>query len=278
MIKKFGDYLKEDLTGALVEPKSNASAEAKRLGLKYVGFGRYEDQTGQISHIVQNDRLIPFSKAIRSKSFQDMSADDFGDYTNNMKPELQQLNGVLVNAYAPENYDDDELDAIKEFTAGAYADINLKLSSLPSGIPAEQIQPEYAGDKRPEMIAALDSATSKVSAPMNFTTYVSLSSDFDITSLVPDGMIRLKGFRSSTVDPSMALQSGDPYMLQINVKKGSPGAYLDDYSSMPGEGEFLMPRDSVIKVVSGPSRLTGSYAVTQEASKQVTIFKCEVVN
>jgi len=56
MLKKFSQFMHEDFNAALQEPSSPAAAEAKKLGLQYVGFGRYEDpNTQQITHVVQND-------------------------------------------------------------------------------------------------------------------------------------------------------------------------------------------------------------------------------
>lgn len=278
-MKKFGEFVKEDLTGALVEPKSDASKEAKKLGLTYVGFGRYEDQTGQVSHVVQNDRLIPFSKAIKSKVYKDLSSDDFGDYTKNLQSDNANngsLHDTLTSAYAPENYDNAELDAVKAYTDTAYYDINQKLATLPTGIPADQIQPEYDGDNRPALIAALDSAVNKIGAPTDFIGYVGISPDYDLLSLQSAKKLRFKGFRSLSVDPGVVLQSGDPTILQIKVKAGNPGMYLDDYSTNPGEGEFLLPRGSSIKIISGPSKLSGSNAASQEMNKQVIVYNCEL--
>jgi len=274
-MKKFGQFVKEDLTGALVEPQSNASQEANKLGLTYVGFGRYEDQNGQISHIVQNDRLIPFAKAIRSKSFKDFSSDDYGDYTKNLKADTDQVHSELTAAYSPENYDNAELDAIKDFTESAYAEVNQKLATLPAGIPADQIQPEYDGDVRPELIAAMDSALSKVASPIDFLAYTGLSQDVDIFSLGKN--LKFKGFRSISIDPNVVLQSGDPTVLQFKIKSGDPGMYVDDYSAVPGEGEFLLPRGAQIKIVSGPNKMSGSHALSQDPNKQINVFVCELV-
>ena len=192
-MKKFGEFIREDLTGALVEPQSNASAQAKKLGLTYVGFGRYEDQTGQVSHIVQDDKLIPFSKAIRSKSYKDFSSDDFGGYTKNMENDVSALHTSLTDAYSPENYDNAELDAIKAYTESEYDSINQKLASLPANISADQIQPEYDGDNRPELIAALDSALSKVGSPVDFIGYVGLGQDYDPFALTSAQKFKFKG-------------------------------------------------------------------------------------
>lgn len=275
-MKKFGEFIREDLTGALVEPQSNASQEAKKLGLTYVGFGRYEDQNGQVSHIVQNDKLIPFAKAIKSKSYKDFSADDYGDYTKNLQNDVSAIHTELTNAYTPENYDNAELDAVKAYTESAYYDVNQKLTSLPTGIPADQIQPEYDGDNRPEIIAALDSALSKVASPIDFIGYVGLSQDYNTLALQSAKKLKFKGFRSLSIDPNTVLQSGDPSVLQIRVKPGDKGMYLDDYSATPGEGEFLLPRGSAIKVVSGPNKLSGSHGATEDTNKQIVVFDCEL--
>jgi hypothetical protein len=51
--------LTEDIGKALKEPFSKASEEAKRLGLRYYGFGRYGDpKTHQITHYVDKGELI----------------------------------------------------------------------------------------------------------------------------------------------------------------------------------------------------------------------------
>lgn len=275
-MKKFGEFIREDLTGALVEPQSDASKQAKKLGLTYVGFGRYEDQNGQVSHIVQNDKLIPFSKAVKSKSYKDLSADDYGDYTKNLQGDVSTIHTELTNAYTPENYDNAELDAVKAYTESAYYDVNQKLVSLPTGIPANQIQPEYDGDNRPQIIAALDSALTKVAAPIDFIGYVGLSQDYNTLTLQSAKKLKFKGFRSLSINPNTVLGSGDPSVLQIKVKAGSTGMYLDDYSATPGDGEFLLPRGSAIKIVGGPNKISGTDGATQDPNKQIIVYDCEL--
>lgn len=46
------------------EPRSNAAKEAKKLGLRYAGFGRYLDRKGEVAYIVdrKQDRLIPYDR------------------------------------------------------------------------------------------------------------------------------------------------------------------------------------------------------------------------
>ena len=276
-IKKFSKFMKEDLTGALVEPQSNSSAEAKKMGLTYVGFGRYTDNTGQVTHIVQNDNLIPFSKAVKTNSFKQLSGDDYGSYAQSMQPQINQTHQDMTSSYPPENFSNDELDAIKAYTQGSYYDINEKLATLPTGVAANKIQPEFDGDNRPQMIASLDSALSKSQTPVDVLLYAGLSQDYDPLSLSAGKKFKFKGFRSATLDPTVVLNGDSKMVMQIRVTAGSNGMYLDDYSAVPGEKEFLLPRGSQIKVISGPNKMVGSNAATQDSSKQIAYYDCQLV-
>jgi len=287
-MKKFNEYLSEDLNGALVEPKSASAAEAKRLGLTYVGFGRYEDpQTQQITHIVQNDRLVPFSKAMKTNTFKQQSSDDYGSYVKNLMPEINQTHQELSNFYMPENYNDDELDAVQAYTGIDFLDINDKLYTLPAGISAEQIQPEFEGDNIGSKVAALDSALQKVTAPKDFLVYTGLSSEYNVTDFKPGQIFKFKGYRSTSVNANIALNYNSrvnkttsrrqTVLLQINIKKGSSGMYVDDFSSNPGESEYLLPRATKVRIKSGPNKLVGSNAYSQDPNLEVVYFDCDLV-
>jgi hypothetical protein len=288
-MKKFRNFLSEDLYGALVEPQSKASQEASKLSLTYVGFGRYEDpNTQQITHIVQNDRLIPFAKATKTNTFSKQSGDDFGEYNKNLMPEIEQHNKDLSNAYLPETYSDQELDAIENYSSLGYVDINDRLRSLPAGIPAEQIEPTYQGDPIPSQVAALDSALYKSVAPKDFITYAALSGAYSLDSFKSGQILSFKGFRSTTLNPSVALNLSNSYnqdsgrktsfLLQIHVKKGSNGMYVNEFSNQPGESEFLLPRNTAIRIIEGPSKLVGSNKYTDELNHEVFFFGAETLN
>lgn len=287
-MKKFTEFLYEDLGGALVEPQSQASQEAARLGLAYVGFGRYEDpRTQQITHIVQNGRLVPFNKAVKTNTFKKNSADDFGSYTKNLRPEVEQNHMDLGEYYVPENYDENELAAVESYTGEDYLDINDKLYSLPVGIPADKIEPEYDGDDLPLKVAALDSALSKVPSPKEFLVYTSLGDGYNLEDFKAGQSFRFKGFRSTTLDPNIALNFGSKtgaqsrrkqtVILQILVRQGSKGMYVDDYSATPGEAEFLLPRGSTVKITGGPNKLVGSNGYSKDMNHQVIFFNAEIV-
>ena len=274
--------LREDLNVAATEPAgSPAAQEAARLGLQYVGFGRYEDpRTGQVTHIVQNDQLVPYQKAIQTNTYQQQSSNDLGNYAGEMSQSEEELHAALLQEYGTSNFSDDELDAIREFTAGAYQDINDRLSSLPTGIPSEQIVPESANDSIPSMIQSLDNALSKNQTQASFVVYSSLAMGaFDITQFKPNTSFAFKGFRSTTISLSNAVSmmtgQKNAVVLQIKVPAGSNGAYVDDYSANPGENEFVLPRASQVKVVSGPNKLVGAITGNRQ---NVFYFNCELVN
>ena len=287
-MKKFNQYLYEDLNNALVEPSSNAAAEAKKLRLQYVGFGRYEDpNTQQISHVVQNDRLVPFNKAIKSNTFKQSSQDDYGNFVKQFAPDIEQNQAYMTDYYRPEYYDENELGAVEAYTGTDFFDINNKLYDLPTGIRADQIQPEYDGDPIPAQVAALDSALSKMKTDHEFLSYVGLGTEYDITSFAPGSTFRFKGYRSTTINPNIALNYNSrvnksvsrqqTVMLQIKVPKGSKGMFVEDFSANPGESEFLLPRGSKVKVVSGPNKLVGSNAYTGSSGLEVLYFDCVLV-
>lgn len=279
--------LREDLNVLKqTDLNSNASQQAQSLGLVYVGFGRYEDpRTQQITHIVQNDRLIPFKRAVRTNTFKTQNADDIGTYTQLMSPEIEQLHGVLTAHYSPENYDDKQLDAIYTFTNAGYVDINNRLSSIPSDVPANKIEPTDTSDTLGDMIASLDSALKKSRAPGDFTVYTKLGQDIDTSQIQPGTSFKFRSFRDTSinmqtalasVDPSQTSSSGRPMavLLQIKVRKNSKGMYIADYSQNSEDGEFLLPRGARIDVIAGPSKLVGSDGMSQTMNLEIVYFDC----
>lgn len=267
-------FFSEDLTSASSEPTSPAAAQAKRIGLVYVGFGRYEDpRTRQVTHIVQNDRLVPFSKAVRTNSYAQSSGNDIGNFVKSLKQGVQQAHGELSASYPPEKYSEDELDAIKFFTENG-AQVNQSLAALPAGIEAQDIQPTGPGDNTPQIVASLDNALNKSKAPSNILTYSVLPSDMQIK---PGDAFSFKGYRSTSIDLGTVLASiqGNKTVLQTLVPKGTKGMYVDDYSSNPGEAEFVVPRGSVVTVTGGPSKLRGSI---DGSETEIIYYTAEISN
>lgn len=252
------------------------SEQAKKLGLQYVGFGRYEDpKSGQVTYIVQNNRLVPFNKAVKTNSYIQQSGNDFGSLAKDLNPAMQETAQKLMQAYPPEKYDDDELDAIKLYTDTQAPAVSSVLSSLPTGIPANKIQPLTPDDNTPDIIAGLDSALSKSKTPDSMIVYAPLDQSIDLDKVKN---LTFKSFRSTTINIESAIQEFDPTqgggtVLQIEVPKGSKGMYVDDFSTTPGKGEFLLPRSQSIKILAGPNKLVGTYNSPDQVL-QVYFYNC----
>lgn len=268
----------EDLNYAAQEPSSAAAQQAKQLGLMYVGFGRYEDPTTkQITHIVQNDRLIPFRKAIKTNTYKSSSTNDLGTFSASMNADVQQLNDVLTQAYGPENYDEKELAAIQDFTSQSYSNVNDLLARLPAGIAANKIQPQGPNDTTPDVIAGLDSAVKKVRSPVDFIAYAKLDGSVDRKNIIPGTQFRFKSFRNIATNLASIIDPNDASVnvLQIRVKKNSRGIYAADYSSTPEDGEFILPRGTKIEVAAGPTKLVGSDE-RSTINKEIYYYDCVV--
>lgn len=269
----------EDLNYAAQEPSSRAAQQAQRLGLAYVGFGRYEDpQTKQITHIVQNGQLVPFRKAVKTNTYQSNFSDDVGSFVNAMSPETQELSQFLLQAYPPQNYDDVEINAIQQFTSQSYDAVNDVLSKLPAGVSAKQIQPMSADDQTATLVAALDSAMKKSRAPVDFITYTKLDNSVQQMDLVPGTQFKFKGFRNTTVNLGnvMILDDGtdSSTILQVRVKKNARGIYTGNYSQNPDDAEFVLPRGAKIEVLGGPTKLVGSDAQSQSLHREFYYYDC----
>jgi hypothetical protein len=275
--------LVEDLNLASRESSSEAAVEAKRLGLVYVGFGRYEDPiTKQVTHIVQNERLVPFAKAIKTNDYKQNSADDLGKLAQALAPQKAALDGILTQEYSPENFSNEELDVIKQFTDGGYQEINARLNALPANIMTTQIVPDYDGDVVPDQIKMLDDAISRMKTPVDMNIYASVNENLELT---PGSTIRFKGFRSGTIDPAIIMNSAKQAgttskatILQIKVPEKSNGLYAENFSANPEEYEFILPRGSKVIVTDGPNKLIGSNAQLNVNRQEIYYFNCELTN
>ena len=277
--------IKEDLNFAKAEPQSPAADKAKKSKLSYAGFGRYQDpKSQQVTHIVQNDKLVPFNSAVRTNTFQQQNSDDFGNFNAQMMPQVQQLHQFMAQSYSPERFDDKELDAIYYFTSTGYYDVNNKLATLPAGVPANKIERSAPDDTMPDVIASLDSAMKKIRVPQDFLTFTQLGSDIDMSALQPGMSFAFKGYRDTSINVGSVLNQAEQsvgssgrnqvVLLQIFVKKNSKGLYAADFASNAEDYEFILPRGTKIEIVNGPSNLIGSDAMSGNMSLEVLYFEC----
>lgn len=303
-MKKFGEYLEESLAAEIKsEPKSMAAKQAQKMGLIYVGFGRYADNKGRVAYIVDNDRLVPFKgqgevgkmfdKASsinndeKSKEFFNQ-ADQYYKVNKKRSKEDQKIlrqkdkdvvkvAKQLASFYRPEMFDDAELEAIEAYTGDAFADINRYLyKGHDEGVDAN------TADAMGRMIDALDSAFDETQAPFPFTVYSGLSGRYKASKIQPGQDYIFRGYISTSLSPHVAISgftdSAEPVVLQIEVDKGQKAIYVDNLSSVDGELETILPRGSKIKVVSGPHPLPwGIINGDSDDLYSIRLFHCTLV-
>ena len=125
-----------------------------------------------------------------------------------------------------------------------------------------------------KLIKGLDSVLNRSKAPRNLTVYHGINAPSskkfnpgEVASQHPDRHVRMPAYLSTTVDPHTASQFAKPevwegtekkptttHMLRIHLKRGQKGfRYVGDRSSIGGEREGILKRDSVLKIAEHPT-------------------------
>jgi len=312
-MKKFDEYINETLaTEIKTEPKSAAAKEARRLGLTYMGFGRYADNKGRIAYIVDNERLVPYkrpeemeamysksmsqslspSKQTKGKPNDTIDAYNFHAYAQARRntedekilrqksKEFNALNKELYKLYKPNMFSQEEIDALRYYTADGFEPINRYLYK---GYEADTSQDE-AG-QIDALVNAIDSAFEETQAPFAYSVYTGLSSRYSASKIKPGGEYIFRGYLSTSIDFNTAIggfkdvnSRSDTYVvLQVEVSKGQRSIYFDPLSVNSGEGETLLPRGSRIKVISGPHMMDYGILNPDADEMQIALFHCEMM-
>lgn len=311
-MKKYGEFLEESLAAeAKTEPSSPAAQQAKKMGLSYVGFGRYADSKGQVSYIVDKDRLVPFKrreevqsmyqkaynappskdeKGVAKANMAMQQADQLNStlnkrfkedqkITNEKTKEAVRTNKALMSLYKPDVFTPDELDAIMNYTTDSYIPINRYLYK---GYD-ENTSPEDAAYIEGQ-IEALDSAFEGIEAPFAYTVYSGLSNRYKAEKIKTGENYIFRGYLSTSLDYNTAIsgfteQTDGAVVLQIEIQKGQKAIHLDGVSDNSGEMETLLPRGSTIQVISGPHKMP-SEAINYELlgdSMGINLFHCILI-
>lgn len=305
-MKKFGKYLEESLAIEVkTEPKTNASRQARKMGLTYMGFGRYADSKGQVAYTVINDKLVPYKREDHIEKLYDKA-----DMTNNVEKanefmrQANELNKTrkirskedknilsdkskqviatakqLSSFYKPKMFDDNELAAIADYTGDAYIDVNRYLyKGHDEGVDSNR------ADLIGQTIDALDSAFEGTETPFPFTVYSGLSGRYKAEKIIPGNEYIFRGYISTSLSHDVAISSftdsRESVVLQIEIGKGQKAIYVDGVSSTDGELETLLPRGSKVKVISGPHPLPTEvvgFGYTGEAESKISLFHCILI-
>lgn len=310
-MKNFDEFLTENLVGHVKsEPKSKAARQAKKLGLKYFGFGRYGDHEGKVSYVVHNDKLVPFSSGKElnkklSKSFEDKDANTAtlaaqsvsvvkARYKEDEKiikqdqKKVEKIHRQLSNSLIP--LDPDEENTIAWYAMSGYQTINQYLyNGHPEGTRYSDAQ------NLEQHIQNLDNMFSKTGAPFDYSTYTGLSERYNPKDFVAGEDYTFRGFISTSLDYKLCVtdftdkpkkKKSGRVVLQIEVRQGQPSLYLDpvvkDVTSK-NEYETLLPRGSTVRVISGPHKISSEVFLGVDGQSQdstddnVFVFHCELV-
>jgi hypothetical protein len=80
----------------------------------------------------------------------------------------------------------------------------------------------------------------------------------------PEGHVHLPAFTSTTLDKSEARwfsradDAGHEHILHIHAHAGTKGKYVDHISENDGEKEFILPRNTTLKVHPTPTKYTNN--------------------
>ena len=305
-MKKFGEYLEESLAAEVkTEPKTMAAKQARKMGLTYMGFGRYADSKGQVAYTVIKDRLVPYKREEHIERLYDKAdmtnndekaneyfkqADELGktrkirakEDKNILSTKSKEVIAVakqLSSLYKPEMFDDAEFQALQDYTGDSFVDINRYLyKGHDEGVDVNR------ADAIGQTIDALDSAFEGTEAPFPFTVYSGLSGRYKAEKIVPGSEYIFRGYLSTSLSHDVAISgftdSKESVVLQIEVGKGQKAIYVDSVSSIDGELETLLPRGSKVKIISGPHPLPTEvvgFGYTGEAESKVSLFHCKLV-
>lgn len=297
---KYGDYLSENLVQiATEEPSSQSAEEAKRLGLTYLGFGRYSDETGQVAYVVDRGRLVPFKhKELLQKSAEKATNGTMNDpeqvaalqkdmnlsrrvRTKDMKvltntaKEAEKTNSQLQKAYTPNNYAPEEIGALQSYTDGLSGQIN---NYLYKGFNGSE-DPETAQAIQ-NSIVSLDNMLSRSQTPFPLIVYTGLSTRYDPNNFKAGKDYVFRGYSSCTLDYGTALdvygqtgQQAPKCLLQIDIQQGQKALYVDSLTGTTNDKEVLLPRGSKVKILSGPH--TVGEDILQAGD--VALFHCQLV-
>jgi len=200
----------------------------------------------------------------------DKSAQEFDKFVDTKSKESDKLHQTLLTNYDLTKIAEFEKSAVKLYSDGDY---NQQLTDyLNTGKDAKPKVPLK------NTVKVLDNLINDHQAPANFSTYVGLSPDFD---LKPGVISKMPAYRGTTLDMKTAMKFsgfGDadnaltPKILEFGVKKGQKGFYTAGLSDHPEEKEFLLPRDTSIRLTGEPK------LVHHSDGKMLQVYQAEIVD
>jgi len=205
-----------------------------------------------------------------------------------------KLDKSLMDFYKKELFTDDEVSAITDYTGWQYDQMNSYLYNgfepQTHGIPRNREIESYLH----KSMVDLDNAFEGKEAPFDFPTYMGLGPSVPLKNLRAGSKYLFRGYLSTSIHhavpiDSFAYEHGDtkqkkePYkvLFQIDVKKGDPGIYVGAIDPESREKEFLLPRGTMLEILSGPHPFSEDAVTTldyyQGEDTRIMLYHCRIV-
>lgn len=301
----YGEYLNETLADEVKSENNRTAAarQAKQMGLVYAGFGRYLDAKGKVSYVVQDGKLVPYkgledvqkmynkaqtttgnpekTKLLKTQAdtqstvYKTREKED-AKILKTKNKDIVKANKELNKAYAPEMFDEQQLGAIQSYTSDFYDAVNRYLyKGHDEGVDAKRDSDIVA------VVNAIDSAFENTQAPFNYSVYTALSGRYRADKIVPGEQYLFRGYLSTSLDPMIisSVENEGQVLLQVEIGQGQKALHIDQLSSAPGDMETLLPRGTMVQVISGPHTLDPSLLgqSADEKSLGIALFHCAIV-
>lgn len=235
---KFFEHLKESLADEIKkQPSGGAAWHAKRLNLKYMGFGRYVGKDGKVLYVVHDDKLVPFKGAdVIQKEFskvknkpKEAPKPSGGAPKKPIEDPKKELNtaATILNKRGREDqkilkkkdaevekthrqlsafaktqvFSDDEKYAIDQYMLSGAIDVNRYLyKGYDEGIDNQQA--EYIS----KVIQHLDTAINQSEIPFDYSSYTGLSSRYNPEDFKLGGEYVFRGYVSTSLSHKTAIE------------------------------------------------------------------------
>lgn len=149
----------------------------------------------------------------------------------------QDIASKLIPIYSPTNYDESDLDAIKQYT------------KYSSGINRSLLKHQNLNDRMNAIVASMDKTLQKIKTPDSIVVYTGTNSDH-AKKLMSGGKVEHPGFLSTSLNIMKAKQfadTGSGHIIRIDVPSGHAGIYAQKFSKFP-EQEFILPRGLILNI------------------------------
>jgi hypothetical protein len=254
---------------------SQAAIESKGLGLTYLGFGRYGKRKSfgqgfEITHYVENGRLIPWDKYQVDTYDNFYKADQAGpELDQKMKIASEEADGKEKQKALKHKVDDITKYVLQEYQDDKYMDINTLLwkGSYYSNLNDNE------RENTEKSIEKMDNFFELSKLPI-------LDEDRIVyhgtaMSLAKDGEYKFKGYLSTTTHVEIATgfindldTIREPVLIQFNLKKGQKALYINAITKGSNEGtpeeyEYLLPRGTKFRIIG--SHIQGTKAKIWQA-------------